>query len=266
MGLELQLSPQQKQSHRLLPTTTTMLFCRTLPAVLLTALLTLTSSVTGAKLIVPEIREKHELTFAFDFPKRFQLGVFPSGKTGKVRFNITNTGNDKVTVFRVATTYTKPKDFTKKVSRSPAKDLSFTILPKKTIVYNHHFATDIEAQEANLQIAFDCEDYDSAGESYRVIALNHPVTIVYDDSLFDVKSIVMYIFSSVLFGLVSYFFYTVFFYTDGSKSTKTKKSRPAPSQPEAEAEPATEPKMEWIPDHVLQEHKKAAGTKTRKRK
>ncbi|OAJ42786.1 hypothetical protein BDEG_26198 [Batrachochytrium dendrobatidis JEL423] len=235
-----------------------MLLSSSLPTALVAVLLALSTCVSAVKQTHPEIREKHDIKIDYKFPDN-ELLIFPSGKTGKVKFTLTNLSKEKITVFKVTTTYTKPKDFTKKVSLSPSMDLSFTLVPNKPITYNHVFATDIEAQKANLQIAFDCDDFHGSDDPYRIIAMNTPVEVIFSDSLFDLKS-------TTLFGLVSYLFYTVFFYKDTSKIVKTKKPRPAPSPSQSKSDLSTELDPEWISGHTLQKDTKVSTPKIKKRK
>nr|KAJ3411124.1 hypothetical protein HK105_002717 [Polyrhizophydium stewartii] len=148
--------------------------------------------------------------------------------------------------------------------QSPWIELSKYIGAGQTVLFKHTFATDIEPQDANLEVLFDYDDIEES-EEYRVLALNVPVKIIYNDSLFDAYSIMLYIWGTTLTGLVGYIFYLVFFSAEKPKPAKTKKPR-APVEPKEPVPPSTEPDMSWIPDHVVQGHKKAGSPKLKKRK
>ncbi|KAI8927854.1 hypothetical protein BC831DRAFT_548774 [Entophlyctis helioformis] len=219
----------------------------------------------------PAVREDPTLVVKYDFP-RSKFAIFNSGEVGLVRINVTNTGTEIREITGVETVFTYANDPMKIISKSLPSPLTFTVLPNATIVYKHFFTSTLEAQDAVLKVLLTC--YNDV-EYYRILAVAAPVTIVYSDSLFDLKSIVMYIFAVILMGLTGYFFYAIFFMPTNAKpsksaatATKTPGVKKAPVlAPAVEAAAMDkQPDMEWIPNHVAHQQKLSNSPKLKKRK
>eukprot|EP00842_Homolaphlyctis_polyrhiza_P001333 jgi/Hompol1/21/HPOL_005201-RA len=209
-----------------------------------------------------EMRQDPELIITHEFPKR-SAPVFTENKFAYIRINVTNTGTSIKSLFMVQTLFRRPDLGNKVIGKNPFHEISFTLRPGKSIIYNHQFFASVEPQDCHLHLMFDYDDHDHH-DHYRMVAIDTPIKVVYNDDLFDWYSIAQYIYSIILTTAVTaLIYYTCFYNQDGSKPQykPKKKNLPAP----ATATRMDEPDMAWVPSHVSHQQN-LATSQIKKRK
>ncbi|KAI9105791.1 translocon-associated protein [Phlyctochytrium arcticum] len=201
------------------------------------------------------------LTFSHEFT-RHRFGMIPAGEQIPLSVHIENKGEVNYTVINVSGALVDPTN-SARVLRN------LTSLHYKTFVPVNSNATipfkfEIEADPMDVGLIVYVKLQDKAGKVTQAVAHRGKISIVENDSMFDLQSISIYLMGLALSGAVAYSAYLTYYV--GNKPTRTRRPRPVVVE-RTDITPG-EPDMDWIPEHLIQQQQggKRQSVRIKKRK
>ncbi|KAJ3040748.1 hypothetical protein HDV00_010505 [Rhizophlyctis rosea] len=198
------------------------------------------------------------LAFNATFPKN-QFNIITLDESTDLRIVVKNTGNDVRTIFGVSGVLTDPKDPKQVVQNVTAQRYSKEVRPGKEITLTYKLKLHREG-EAGLVVFVDF--YDGEEAALRAVAYQGEVKVQYNDSIFDLQSISIYLILLGFVGGAGYLAYQSFF---APAQTGRPKRRPLEPVTPAKVLPPGQADLDWIPEHLQKAEKARQSPKLKKR-
>ncbi|TPX72099.1 hypothetical protein SpCBS45565_g00481 [Spizellomyces sp. 'palustris'] len=187
------------------------------------------------------------ISFTHEFPKH-RFGTIPTGEEVEILITVSNNGELNQTISAISGVLTYPQNSSLIARNLTAYRYRTDVDISEEVTVPFRFIVEVEPMELNLIVFVDM--INSAGNIHRAIGYKGIVTVVENDSLFDLQSISIYLIGVGFFVAVGYFVYESFF--GGKKTSRAKRVKPVAVVKETDVKPG-EPDMEWIPEHLVQQ-------------